>query len=359
MLKLVERSGKWHIHGTHLGVRVRESTGLSISETAKAELLLARKIQEIELENGTPQAPSTQITLRQLMERMIEIKLLEGHQPGYRNCVQTVIRKLGELGDIDATKVVLNEVAIRQRLGSGLLKKTTVSVYLAHIKAAMNMGVEWGLLPNGTPMLKFKMAKGIRDDVWNKEQIEEATEYLKRDLDIPACALLIALHTGLRIGEVSRIKRATVDLENHVFQVEETGYARTKSKERDHPIRNVILPIFKYALENFSTEKSQYLFSVDPRGGRGMSLKSEPLARAKQMDAAAQRKMRAMCDETGLPRIRVHDLRHTFAKYMVANKVVDAMELKELLGHSQVTMTERYIGKIGISSDLKRRLNQV
>lgn len=44
----------------------------------------------------------------------------------------------------------------------------------------------------------------------------------------------------------------------------------------------------------------------------------------------------------GLPTVRIHDLRHTFASWLIQSGKVTIEELKELLGHAQVTTTERY-----------------
>ncbi|UCC40359.1 MAG: tyrosine-type recombinase/integrase, partial [Candidatus Aminicenantes bacterium] len=46
-------------------------------------------------------------------------------------------------------------------------------------------------------------------------------------------------------------------------------------------------------------------------------------------------------NRAGLKRIRLHDLRHTFASRLV-ERGVDLITVKELLGHSSVKTTERY-----------------
>jgi integrase len=45
----------------------------------------------------------------------------------------------------------------------------------------------------------------------------------------------------------------------------------------------------------------------------------------------------------GLPRIRFHDLRHTFATRAMASGRVDIYALQRLLGHAQLTTTEIYL----------------
>ena len=43
----------------------------------------------------------------------------------------------------------------------------------------------------------------------------------------------------------------------------------------------------------------------------------------------------------GLPDVRIHDLRHTFASTLV-NQGVPLYEVQKLLGHAQIRTTERY-----------------
>jgi site-specific recombinase XerD len=43
----------------------------------------------------------------------------------------------------------------------------------------------------------------------------------------------------------------------------------------------------------------------------------------------------------GLPNVRIHDLRHTYASLLI-NKGASLYEVQKLLGHFHISMTERY-----------------
>lgn len=49
----------------------------------------------------------------------------------------------------------------------------------------------------------------------------------------------------------------------------------------------------------------------------------------------------AACARAGIKDFRVHDMRHTFASWLVS-AAVPLAEVRDLLGHSTIEMTERY-----------------
>lgn len=138
-------------------------------------------------------------------------------------------------------------------------------------------------------------------------------------------AIIISLNTGLRRGELLKLKRQSIDFEQNILTVE-AGTAKS-AKTRRVPLNAEALSILKAWLwqKKESGVQSLFVFSdVDGQPFRDMRTSWEGLvARAALSD------------------FRWHDLRHTFAsKLAIAG--IDIYRIKDLLGHTDIKMTSRY-----------------
>ena len=125
--------------------------------------------------------------------------------------------------------------------------------------------------------------------------------------------LLVALNTGMRRGEILGLMWRQVDLESRVVRVE-----RSKSGRVRHiPLNDVLVEVFTRL-----------------RSERGEAETVFPYRNVRTAFEAA-------CRRAGIVGLRFHDLRHTFATRLI-KRGVDIITVKELLGHSSVTVTERY-----------------
>ena len=166
--------------------------------------------------------------------------------------------------------------------------------------------------------------------VRNVKLLEENNERL-RFLTVEECQTLIdccqahlkpvvtiALHTGMRRGEILGLKWEHVDL-NHGFILLDT----TKNGERKEiPIDNTLRKIFEDMPHSI---ESIYVFT-DKDGNPYKSVK---------------RSFRTALIKAGIRDFRFHDLRHTFASHLIMAGV-DLTSVKELLGHKSLKMTLRY-----------------
>jgi integrase len=135
--------------------------------------------------------------------------------------------------------------------------------------------------------------------------------------------------TGMRIDELLHLQWADVDLDpsKRLLTVHRGRQGPAKSGRVRHvPILDSVLPV----LRRMALQRGGAVLLFPNRWGRVRTSKGV-------LDA-----FRAALARAGLdPTLRVHDARHTFASHWVANGG-DLWRLSKVLGHSSVTITERF-----------------
>jgi integrase len=155
--------------------------------------------------------------------------------------------------------------------------------------------------------------------------------------------ILLALSTGMRRGEILALRWKNVDLDGHVLRVVEsleqtkTGI-RFKSPKTDRT-RAVTLPIFSVEeLRRLKRKQAEELLMLGIRQ-TGETLvcaraDGEPL----QPQSLTHQFTRLIKRIKDMPRVRLHDLRHSHATQLLAAGVHPKIA-QERLGHASITTT--------------------
>jgi len=135
----------------------------------------------------------------------------------------------------------------------------------------------------------------------------------------------LALHTGMRRGELLGLEWERVDLQTAIIYLE--GQHTKAGKRRTVPInavaRNAILTRARFRAEH--CPDAPWVFCND----KGVRI------------ASVKRSFGTACERAGITDFRFHDLRHTCAAWLV-QAGVPLTEVRDVLGHSTIKMTERY-----------------
>jgi len=134
--------------------------------------------------------------------------------------------------------------------------------------------------------------------------------------------VLFLLYTGARKREVLDAKWADIDLEQRSWRI-----PKTKSgKVRHVPLSEGALEVITKVKEKYGKHAFMFIFANDKTGLPFMNI-------FYSWDMARQR--------AGLGHVRIHDLRHSFASFLV-NAGRSLYEVQELLGHADSRTTTRY-----------------
>jgi len=213
---------------------------------------------------------------------------------------------------------------LRHRLLKKGLAPATVKQALVLLKRIINFGVRKGLCPSSDPSrLHFEMPT-VRNETTEDLTPEEFARLLKAmddDPNVQAANLMrMALYTGMRRGELFRLKWDHIDLERgFILLVNTKGGGDQK------------IPLNESARELLRHHPRTDSPQVFP--GRGGIQRTDI---RKQVDRI---KLRA-----GLPKDfrPLHGLRHVYASMLASSGQVDMYTLQKLLTHKSPQMTQRY-----------------
>lgn len=192
------------------------------------------------------------------------------------------------------------------------------------IKHSFNLAIDWGLLTDKNPAARVPLFN--RDNkvehYLDEHQLEKLLTVLRNDENRNVCQIaLFLLSTGARLNEALQARWDQIDRQTRVWRIPATN---SKSKRiRSVPLNDSALAILK----QLETEgKFDCLF---------VNLDTENAYTTIYKVWLRLRK------EAGLPHLRIHDLRHQYASFLV-NSGRSLFEVQKILGHSDPKVTQRY-----------------
>ncbi len=215
------------------------------------------------------------------------------------------------------------EKLLAERIQKKPRSVATVNRYLATFSLVLNIAcMEWEWIDE-SPMKRVKKYKEPRgrirylDDDEKRRLLDVCKESRNSQLYM---VVVIALSTGMRLGEILNLTWTDVDLE-----VGKAVLHETKNGERR------VVAIVSVALRLLRKHKAMQQANtllVFPN-----ALGSGPVNIRRDWERALR--------ESEVENFRFHDLRHTFASYLAMNGASLA-ELAEALGHKTLAMVKRY-----------------
>jgi integrase len=150
------------------------------------------------------------------------------------------------------------------------------------------------------------------------EEMKRLVTTLKTHKNRTVCLILLfALSTGMRIGEVLKVRRSDLDLERKLLQIP-AHHAKGK-RSRTVPLNQAALD----AIAQADSQGKEYLW-INKRTGKPF--------------VSLRHAWQSIRKAAGLEKMRIHDLRHQFASHLMNQNVSPAI-VQELMGHAQITTT--------------------
>jgi len=195
----------------------------------------------------------------------------------------------------------------------------TVNRYLATLKSVFLLAIENDKLEKN-PFKKVKLLKEENERIRILTEEEEARLFAAIPTDYHAL-VTVALHTGMRKGELLALKWRDVDFKKGLVTVRKSK----SGKARHIGMTDLVVE----ALQRLPRMLHNPFVFPGEKPGQPMKNGIKHSDWVKYLQAA------------GIENLHWHDLRHTFASWLVMEGV-DLYKVKQLLGHESIEMTQRY-----------------
>lgn len=203
------------------------------------------------------------------------------------------------------------------------LAKTSVYRFYIILRYSLNLAIKWKLTSlqhNPTNGYTVKKPDNPRSYYLSGEEVDRLLAAVNKSGNIMLRYIIpLLLLTGARSGEIRSVRWEHVDLERRFIRVP----LSKNGSERYIPLNDAAIALLKKVPRRHS---SIYVFA-NPNTGKPYTGFYRPWERVRQI--------------VGLPHIRIHDLRHSFASFLV-NAGCSLYEVQKILGHKSATMTQRY-----------------
>ena len=269
-----------------------------------------------------------------------EVRIKRATYDKYNYLINThILPELGNFSVSELSATQINEFLSKKLHNGGLENNSPLSPsYVSTMSMIINGAIKYAVNENLCPAMKNPIFKPTlykkQISILNNSDYKKLVSYLSDNINSTKTGVLLALYTGLRIGEICALKWDNVDLKSMIIHIKSTvsrvniegktkfilEAPKTKSSVRDIPIPTKLGNILKSL---YKVRKSDYVVS-DKEGF--------------VIPRTLEYRFHRITNLLGIEEISFHALRHTFATNCLSNGM-DVKSLSEILGHANASTT--------------------
>jgi len=298
-MAIYQKNGNWFIDYRVEGRRKREKIG---SSKKLAEQVLAKRKIDIAEGKYLDRQKQEKITFEEFSERYLKDYSI----PNKRSWKETDKYYVKRLNSVFGKKYLYTISSHDiERYKSERIKEVSpasVNRELSCLKTMFNKAIDWGYTSEN-PLRQIKLFKENNERVrfLNTEEFKSLLSYCSDRLKR---FVILAVSTGMRKGEIQRLKQEDIDFTRNVIRISEQKNGFTSYIS----INNTARKVLEQGLD----------FDYNPR---------------KAFESA--------CEKAGIKDFRFHDLRHTFCSWLAISGV-SIHSIMKLARHKDIKMTLRY-----------------
>ena len=219
----------------------------------------------------------------------------------------------------DIEKFIVWRSGNTSRKTGAFITRETVNHELLTVKMIFNRLIESKILRDNPAQTVKRLSENERQ--FHVLTFDEEKKYLLASPQPLSDVAAVMLETGMRCGEVYRLRRRDIYLEKGFLKVVK---GKTKTSVRNVHLSEKAKEVLSYRMKKFSGD------NLFPQGDKDFAKATDSLDK-QHLTTIGNLKMK----------FRLYDCRHTFATRAVENGV-DLVVLASILGHSSLRMVMRY-----------------
>lgn len=294
------------------------------------------------------------------LDKYAKNKVKQSTYNNYRSYInRRIVPKLGHIKLLDLSVDILQRFINEQyahgnlKTGGTLSEKTIHNIYLM-MHEAMGQAVKNELvMKNNLEAVVLPKVQHVEMRVLNKQENNALLKVTMKSDERYGLGVLLALKTGMRIGEICGLRWKDIDVWDKVIHIRQTlqrqevmehvegqpkteiiiGPPKSEKSRRDLPLPESLIPYLKAQKKE---QKKNALAAEDAYQHKGYVLMNEMgcYIEPRTLQDTFQRLLK----EAEIEDANFHSLRHTYATRAV-EQGMDIKTLSELLGHADVSTT--------------------
>lgn len=261
--------------------------------------------------------------------------------------------QIGKIDEVEIQKYILYlYTSGRLDQKGGLTVKTVRDIILV-----LRLAMEYAYKQKVIPLLNWELIEYPKDNSSHrvisltKDDEQKLIQCIYMHMNCKSTGILIALFTGLRIGELCGLQMRDISLSDKTISVNKTvqriydkkkgksyvhiGPPKSTSSERVIPMPSLLANVIK---KYYTDNPDDYYLT-------GKKKPTEPRTYRQYFTRFLKR--------YDMPKICFHELRHTFAVRAIEISDFDIKSLSEILGHKNVSFTLNVYGKANMQQKIK------
>ncbi|NJL58265.1 MAG: site-specific integrase [Desulfobacteraceae bacterium] len=336
-------SGEWCVFVNHHGVRKNYKIGkdkdLALKAAAEIKARLIRKHSGEDEEQSVPLFREWAAVWLENFRTTWKPATYEQYEGLLSNHINPVIgaMRIDEIRKAEIVNLLLgihrkglsvSRVGLARDVVSGAMQYAVISEYIESNPA---LGI--------MKQLKLSRKRSHDIDPLNADEVRLFLSICEKHFPEYYPFFLCAFRTGMRLGELLALEWSDIDFNSRFIRV-------SKSYRRGHLGSTKTGKIRRVDMSDELTETLRQLLTRRKREalseGHGEPIETVFHAQGEKIEQKViQRVFKRILKKAGIRKIRLHDIRHTYASLLMANGV-NPLYVRDQLGHSSIRMTDIY-----------------